>query len=249
MAPGRVRAVVTADPATGAETTTPADTVVVGLGLAPRDILARMAGDGAGHRRRRCGRRPATPPAADRGRRLRLHGHDRRRPRRGVGSRLHRARAPQALEPGVSRHVPGRRLPAQRPLVDRRPHRRHPRPVHRPSRVAPDHPGRGLRRHLRRRLPADPAPRRASRGSAPGWTGSVAGGGRGTTAMPSRSTGRSARASRSATSRRSASWSSPGPTSWSSSSGSTRATSRTSSPAARATRCCSTSAATSWTTG
>ena len=43
-APGRVRAVVTADPATGAETTTPADTVVVGLGLAPRDLLARMAG-------------------------------------------------------------------------------------------------------------------------------------------------------------------------------------------------------------
>jgi glycine cleavage system aminomethyltransferase T len=43
-APGRVRAVITSDPATGAETTTPADTVVVGLGLAPRDLLARMAG-------------------------------------------------------------------------------------------------------------------------------------------------------------------------------------------------------------
>jgi glycine cleavage system aminomethyltransferase T len=41
---GRVRAVVTADPATGAETTTPADTVSVALGLAPRDLLARMAG-------------------------------------------------------------------------------------------------------------------------------------------------------------------------------------------------------------
>jgi glycine cleavage system aminomethyltransferase T len=41
---GRVRAVVTADPSTGAETTTAADTVAVGLGLAPRDILARMAG-------------------------------------------------------------------------------------------------------------------------------------------------------------------------------------------------------------
>jgi glycine cleavage system aminomethyltransferase T len=40
----RVRAVVTIDPATGAETTTPADSVVVGLGLAPRDLLARMAG-------------------------------------------------------------------------------------------------------------------------------------------------------------------------------------------------------------
>jgi len=43
-ATGRVRAVVTEDPATGAETTTAADTVVVGLGLAPRDLLARMAG-------------------------------------------------------------------------------------------------------------------------------------------------------------------------------------------------------------
>jgi glycine cleavage system aminomethyltransferase T len=41
---GRVRAVVTADPTTGVETRTPADTVCVGLGLAPRDLLARMAG-------------------------------------------------------------------------------------------------------------------------------------------------------------------------------------------------------------
>jgi glycine cleavage system aminomethyltransferase T len=41
---GRVRAVVTADPATGVETTTPADSVILGLGLAPRDLLARMAG-------------------------------------------------------------------------------------------------------------------------------------------------------------------------------------------------------------
>jgi glycine cleavage system aminomethyltransferase T len=42
---GRVRAVVTADDWIGAETTTPCDTVVVGLGTAPRDVLARMAGD------------------------------------------------------------------------------------------------------------------------------------------------------------------------------------------------------------
>ncbi|HEY8636568.1 MAG TPA: 2Fe-2S iron-sulfur cluster-binding protein, partial [Candidatus Limnocylindrales bacterium] len=41
---GRVRAVVTADPATGAETTTAADTVILGLGYSPRDLLARMAG-------------------------------------------------------------------------------------------------------------------------------------------------------------------------------------------------------------
>ena len=42
---GRVRAVVTIDDATGVETTTPARTVVLGLGQAPRDVLARMAGE------------------------------------------------------------------------------------------------------------------------------------------------------------------------------------------------------------
>ena len=42
---GRVTGVVTADPDTGERTTTPADTVVVGLGRAPRDVLARMAGE------------------------------------------------------------------------------------------------------------------------------------------------------------------------------------------------------------
>jgi glycine cleavage system aminomethyltransferase T len=42
-AEGCVSAVVTQDPATGAETTTPADTVVLALGRAPRDVLARMA--------------------------------------------------------------------------------------------------------------------------------------------------------------------------------------------------------------
>ncbi len=40
----RVSAVVTADDS-GTEATTPCDTVVLGLGLAPRDLLARMAGD------------------------------------------------------------------------------------------------------------------------------------------------------------------------------------------------------------
>ena len=42
---GRVSAVVTVDEATGEETTSPADTVVLGLGRAPRDLLARMAGE------------------------------------------------------------------------------------------------------------------------------------------------------------------------------------------------------------
>jgi glycine cleavage system aminomethyltransferase T len=41
---GRARAVVTADEA-GEETTTPCQTVVLGLGRAPRDLLARMAGE------------------------------------------------------------------------------------------------------------------------------------------------------------------------------------------------------------
>jgi glycine cleavage system aminomethyltransferase T len=42
---GRVRAVVTADDWIGAETTTPCDTLILGLGWAPRDVLARMAGE------------------------------------------------------------------------------------------------------------------------------------------------------------------------------------------------------------
>ncbi len=42
---GRVRAVVTADDWIGAETTTPCDTVILGLGRTPRDVLARMAGE------------------------------------------------------------------------------------------------------------------------------------------------------------------------------------------------------------
>lgn len=42
---GRVRAVVTADDWIGAETSTPCDTAIVGLGVAPRDVLFRMAGD------------------------------------------------------------------------------------------------------------------------------------------------------------------------------------------------------------
>jgi glycine cleavage system aminomethyltransferase T len=41
---GRVKAVVTADDA-GAETATQAETVILGLGLAARDLLARMAGE------------------------------------------------------------------------------------------------------------------------------------------------------------------------------------------------------------
>jgi len=42
---GHVRRVVTADDWIGAETTTPCDTLIVGLGFAPRDVLVRMAGE------------------------------------------------------------------------------------------------------------------------------------------------------------------------------------------------------------
>ena len=43
---GRLRAVVTTNP-DGSEITTPCDTAIVGLGTAPRDVLARMTGDDA----------------------------------------------------------------------------------------------------------------------------------------------------------------------------------------------------------
>ena len=42
---GHVRGVVTADDWIGAETATPCDTLIVGLGFAPRDVLVRMAGE------------------------------------------------------------------------------------------------------------------------------------------------------------------------------------------------------------
>ena len=157
---GRVRSVVTVDSLGGAETA-PADTVILGLGHAPRDVLARMAGEVPGPPGRQRGRRGDAPAAADRGCRLSLLRHDRRRSRGRLGPGLHRARAAQAGEPRLSRHLPGRRLPAPRPLMDRRPDRGGPRPVHRPAGVAPDHPRRGRGGHRGRRVPADPAPRRA----------------------------------------------------------------------------------------
>ena len=237
-------------PGTGGETTTPADTVVVGLGLAPRDLLARMAGavpvtvvgDAAD--------RPAAPARPDRGRRLRLHGHDRRRPRGRLGRAATpssssssararpasaRARAARACRTSARGSPPGparcpiRSPPARRPARSRWPRPR-PRPTSTPSGRTPLHD-----EHLA-------AGARMDRFG--GWwrpwnygdaVVGVLGGPRG------RLDRRRAR--------RSASWSSRGRTSSSSSSASTRATSRTSSPAARATRCCSTSAATSWTTG
>jgi glycine cleavage system aminomethyltransferase T len=42
---GRLTGVVAVDPTTGTETTTPVDTAIVDLGLTPRDLLARMAGE------------------------------------------------------------------------------------------------------------------------------------------------------------------------------------------------------------
>ena len=156
---------------------------------------------------------PPLPPAPTEGDRLPLHGRDRRRPRRAPGtSGFTRARAAQAGQPRRPRDLPGRRLPAARPVLDRGPDRRRAR-----ARSPPGPASRQITLAeaaadvLRRRLPADAAPRRAPRARRRGWTASAAGGGRGTTATRSPSTGRSARASRSATSARSASWSSPGP--------------------------------------
>ena len=209
-APGRVRAVVTADPATGAETTTPADTVVVGLGLAPRDVLARMAGtvpvtvvgEAADDR-------PLPPPptegvvcgcmgttVADLGDAWDRGFTELELLKRSSQACLGTCQGGACL-PNVRSWIAARTGVVPDPFTAR--------PASRQitlAEAAADTYVDAFRRtplhdeHL--------APAR-------GWTGSVAGGGRGTTAMPSRNTGRSARASRSATSRRSASWSSPGP--------------------------------------
>jgi glycine cleavage system aminomethyltransferase T len=45
---GRVRGVVATDPRSGVDIETPCDTVILGLGFAPRDALARMAGPAVG---------------------------------------------------------------------------------------------------------------------------------------------------------------------------------------------------------
>ena len=224
---------------------------IVGLGCAPRDLLARMAGERAASTvvGAAAEEQPLPPPPTD-GRRLPLHGHDRRRPRRRLVEGLHRARAAQAREPGLPRHVPGRRLPAPRPRrgsppgparcpTRSRPARRRARS--RSAEAAADTYVDAFRRtplhdeHLAlgradgpvRRLVAAVALRRRRR------------------RVLGRPRGRLDRRRVA----RSASWSCPARTSSRPWSGSTRATSRTSSPAARATRCCSTSAATSWTTG
>ena len=241
-----VRAVVTADPTTGAETTTPADTVDPRPRARPARPARADGRRGAGHGRR--ARRPTSTRSRrpDRGRRLPLHGHDRRRPRRtpGIAASPSSSCSSARAWPVSAR---ARAAPACRNVrvVDRRPDRRRPRPVHRPAGVAPDHawprppptptstPSAGRRsttstsRSVRadgpvRRLVAAVALRRCRR--------RVLGGPRGRLDRR-RQHARQARRLR-AGRRRAAG----APLS--------RATSRTSSPAARATRSCSTSAAT-----
>ena len=245
---GRVRAVVTVDEATGDETTTPADTVILGLGLAPRDVLARMAGEvpltvvGAAAEDA-----PLPPP-----------------PTEGVvcpcmGTTVADLEAAwdkgftelellkRSSQACLGTCQGGACLPHVRSWIAARTGEV-PAAVHRPPGLAPD--------HARARRPRTPTSmpsggRRSTTStsrSGRGWTGSGTGGGRGTTATRSPSTGPSAKACRWVTSARSASSSCPGRTSSRPWSGCTRATSRTSSRVARATRCCSTSAATSWTT-
>ena len=147
-------------------------------------------------------------------------------------------------------HVPGRRLPAARPGLDRgHGPASSPTPFTARPAVAPDHARRGRRRHATstrsggRRSTTSTSPLGARMDRFGGWwrpwhygdvVARVLGGPRGRLDRR-RVDARQADRLRARTSS-------------SSSSGSTRATSRTSSPAARATRCCSTSAATSWTT-
>ena len=182
---GRVRAVVTADPATGAETTTPADTVAVGLGLAPRDLLARMAGevpvtvvgDAATEQ-------PLPPPptdgvvcgcmgttvadladAWDRGfTELELL---KRASQACLGTCQGGACLPQVRSWIAARTGDGARSPS--PPARHRARSRSPRPP--PTATSTPSVGRRSTTSTSRR--------------APGWTGSVAGGGRGTTATPS----------------------------------------------------------------
>ena len=138
-------------------------TVVVDLGRAPRDLLARMAGDRSAADRRRCRRRRVAAPAGRRPtrRRLPLHGRDRRRPRRGLVEGLHRARAAEARDasPASGRARAARACPTSGPGSPSGPARC-------PSRSRPG-PARARSRSVRRprtygrRLPADAAPRRA----------------------------------------------------------------------------------------
>ena len=144
------------------------DTVVLGLGRAPRDVLARMAGAGRRARRpvgRRAADDPPLPPAPTAGRSsaaasgTTVDDLDGR-----VGARASRElELLKRASLAGTRAVPGRRLPAAPAGLDRGPHRRRARAVHRPAGDAPDHAGRGRRRRLRRRLPAHAAPRRAPR--------------------------------------------------------------------------------------
>ena len=144
----------------------------------------------------RCRRRRPTGAVV-----CRCIGHDRRRPRRRVGPRLPPSSSCSSGRrlAGIGTCQGGACLPHVRAWIAR-PDRRRSRTRSRPgpasrqitlAEAAADADD--------RRLPADAAPRRAPRARRAGWTGSAAGGGRGTTATPSPSTGRSARASRSAT--------------------------------------------------
>ena len=189
----------------GAEARAPARTVIVDLGRAPRDLLARMAGSGVpGHRRRRaprpstrCRRRP-TDPAAVVCRCMGVTVGDLEEAWSKGFTELELLK--RATLAGIGTCQGGACLPHVRSWIAARTGER-ARTVHRPARVAPDHARRGRRRRDRRRLPADAAPRRAPRarradGPLRWLVAAVALRRRG---RPS--TGRSASASRSATSR------------------------------------------------
>ena len=235
---GRVRAVVTGDGQSTRRATPRSST----SGVAPRDLLARMAPGvtSAGA----VGDDYPLPPPAPAGVVCGCMGTTVADLESALGLGLHRHRAPQAGELGGPRPVPGWRLPAAPSVVRRRPHGNRPGAVHRPPRRPPDHARRGRRRRRDRRLPADAAARRAPRpGRADGPLRRLVA----AVALRRRTRG-VPRGSRAGLARRRVdarqARSSPGRTSSRRSSGSIPATSRISSPADRATRCSSTSAAT-----
>ena len=153
---GRVREVELAD-----GTRLACDSVIVALGSAPRDVLARMApmvpvdivGPAAAAH--------ALAAGATRRRHLPVRQDHRRGPRRRVGEGLPRPRAGQARQPVRRRHVPGRGLHAAPALVRRRSQWRGAQAVHRTPGGASGVAGGGRGRLPHRHLPPHAAARRA----------------------------------------------------------------------------------------
>ena len=152
---GRVIGVVAAD---GTEHA--CDTLIVSLGGAPRDVLARIAADDSRVTVTGAATEPyALPPAPVGRHRVSMLGHDRGRSTGRVGPWLHRYRTAETSEPVRHRNLPGRRLRSAPPGVRGRPVRRPCRWVHRPASDEPGHDGRSRRRGASRPVAAHLAAR------------------------------------------------------------------------------------------